>query len=840
MKKFLLSLAVCLAAGVSANAELITDVLTPTSLGLDGKSAYADYTYKGTSGAEYALQCSNGTDIQLRSNNNSGIVVTKSVGTVTKVEVVWNGSTSATGNRTLNVYGSETAYTAPSDLYATTANKLGGITCGTNTEYTLSTPTAYLGLRSDNGAMYLTSISITWDTDGSTGGETPDPDQPDQPGDDGEYWTVAEALAQMTDGYEGEATVKGIISQIDEVSTSYGNATYYIKDALTDSQALEVFRGYGLDGAKFTDANAIAVGGTVVVSGNLVDYNGTYEFTTGSKILSYTAPQGGETPDPDQPEQPGEPGDGSTVTYDATKEGYANGQDITTVSVPPVTIEFGAGTNSNAPKYYTTGNAVRCYGGNTITVSVPEESYTITSITFTFGSGEGTNAITANVGSFTSPTWTGAAQSVEFSIAGTSGHRRIQTITVTYKEEDGALKPAGLAYPQTAYTATMEEGFTAPELTNPNNLTVTYASSAVEVATVDATTGAVTLLAPGTTIITATSEATETFLAGSASYTLTVKSGEIWTVAQALEEMNAGFEGEATVKGIVSKIDEIDTGNYGNATYYIKDDLNDADALEIYRGYWLDGQKFTDVNAIAVGGTITVEGKLVNYNGTFEFTTGSKVIEYTAPEGGDQPDPDQPEVPGGEKKGVTQEFTTGLGFPEGSNNVVKEATEFTATDTEITYEIYGCYVNSGYLMVNSKTYKEAYISWKLDQPMLELVITTTSGCSENVNNFANVYADGNLVEKVFVGVHDAVITVKIPTEYQGAGTVYKVEADVEAGANEQFASFTYVTDIEEGVEGIQAEDGEAVYFNLQGVKVANPEKGLYIKVVGNKASKVIL
>lgn len=46
-----------------------------------------------------------------------------------------------------------------------------------------------------------------------------------------------------------------------------------------------------------------------------------------------------------------------------------------------------------------------------------------------------------------------------------------------------------------------------------------------------------------------------------------------------------------------------------------------------------------------------------------------------------------------------------------------------------------------------------------------------------------------------------------------------------------------------GVEGIEMDeviDGEAEYFNLQGVKVANPENGLYIKKQGNKASKVLV
>lgn len=103
-------------------------------------------------------------------------------------------------------------------------------------------------------------------------------------------WTVAQALAQMNAGYEGEATVSGIISSIQEISTSYGNATYFIKDNLDDDDALEIYRGYGLDGAKFTSESDLAVGATVTVKGSLVNYNGTFEFTTGSSITSYTAP----------------------------------------------------------------------------------------------------------------------------------------------------------------------------------------------------------------------------------------------------------------------------------------------------------------------------------------------------------------------------------------------------------------------------------------------------------------------------------------------------------------------------------------------------------------------
>ena len=44
------------------------------------------------------------------------------------------------------------------------------------------------------------------------------------------------------------------------------------------------------------------------------------------------------------------------------------------------------------------------------------------------------------------------------------------------------------------------------------------------------------------------------------------------------------------------------------------------------------------------------------------------------------------------------------------------------------------------------------------------------------------------------------------------------------------------------VEGIGADefDGVATYYNLQGVRVANPENGIFVKVAGSKASKVVI
>ena len=92
-------------------------------------------------------------------------------------------------------------------------------------------------------------------------------------------------------------------------------------------------------------------------------------------------------------------------------------------------VTFNKGTNSNKCQYYTTGSAIRVYGGGNFVVSAPG---TITSITLTFGSGDNSNEITANVGTYSDGSWTGEANSVTFSIGGTSNHRRIAGISVTY------------------------------------------------------------------------------------------------------------------------------------------------------------------------------------------------------------------------------------------------------------------------------------------------------------------------------------------------------------------------------------------------------------------------
>ena len=115
-------------------------------------------------------------------------------------------------------------------------------------------------------------------------------------------------------------------------------------------------------------------------------------------------------------------------TINMKAQGYDNGSNVTTVTQGDVTITFAKGTaQTNTPKYYTTGEAVRCYPGNTMTVSAQG----MTKIELTFGSGDGTNPITVNTGTLNGSTWTGNADEVTFTVGGSSSNRRFAEVKVT-------------------------------------------------------------------------------------------------------------------------------------------------------------------------------------------------------------------------------------------------------------------------------------------------------------------------------------------------------------------------------------------------------------------------
>ena len=106
-----------------------------------------------------------------------------------------------------------------------------------------------------------------------------------------------------------------------------------------------------------------------------------------------------------------------------------------------------------------------------------------------------------------------------------------------------------------------------------------------------------------------------------------------YTVAEAmtlLSTMDPNVK-SATVyaKGKISKIDEVDTGSYGNATFYISDTGSEEGQLEVYRCMFLESSKFTAEDQINLNDEVIICGQLVNYRSSKAAETEPVTPEFT-------------------------------------------------------------------------------------------------------------------------------------------------------------------------------------------------------------------
>ena len=119
----------------------------------------------------------------------------------------------------------------------------------------------------EGGITQTAKYNITVNADVTHAGTVDDP------------YTVADAMAATAAMNEGQTSsesyyTKGIVSEIVEVSTDYGNATYFISDDGTTATQFKVFRGKYIGNMNFTSADQLKVGDEVIVYGKLKYYKG--------------------------------------------------------------------------------------------------------------------------------------------------------------------------------------------------------------------------------------------------------------------------------------------------------------------------------------------------------------------------------------------------------------------------------------------------------------------------------------------------------------------------------------------------------------------------------------
>ena len=194
---------------------------------ITSEALYAGNSAKNSSGA-----------IQLRSKNgNSGIVVTIPGGKrVKSVTVEWDAGTAS--GRTVDVYAKNTPYKAATDLYqnqvADKGEKVGSLVCPSASPLELDGDYSYIGLRSNNGALYLKSITIVWES--------------------GAVTQVAQPSFSPVSG----ASFADKLMVTASCATD-GATIYYTADESNPTTASEVFPVSGLEITQTTTLKAIAV-----------------------------------------------------------------------------------------------------------------------------------------------------------------------------------------------------------------------------------------------------------------------------------------------------------------------------------------------------------------------------------------------------------------------------------------------------------------------------------------------------------------------------------------------------------------------------------------------------
>lgn len=318
----------------------------------------------------------------------------------------------------------------------------------------------------------------------------------------------------------------------------------------------------------------------------------------------------------------------TTVTFtagiDKGPDGGTAGNDVS-ITKDGITINA-KGTNGNGGVLGRTDN-YRFYQGATVTISSTVGN--ITKVVFTctangttkYGPGCFTDAST---GTYTTAgkegTWTGNAAS--FSLTSSSAQVRATKIEVTYTA--GGSTPTGLSKPtitgttpfteSTTVTITADEGATIYYTTNGQDPDDREGTEYTAPFTLTQTTTVKAIAFKGDLI---SDIETKDFV--KQENVTTTGNGTVespYTVADAIA-MNAAKalpSDTAYYTGVIKYIKSVDTGAYGNAEYSIAASTSAADTLLVYRGYFLQGHKFTAKDQIKVGDNVVVKGKLIFYN----------------------------------------------------------------------------------------------------------------------------------------------------------------------------------------------------------------------------------
>jgi len=453
--------------------EAVTDVITAADLAATATS-YVDFSgVKKSSSAVYAGNSAKDSsgNIQLRSkNSNSGIYSSVSGGDVSSVTI-----TVGSGANTINIYGSNKAYTSASDLYDSSkqGTLVGSVTSTGTVNFTDTYE--YVGIRSASGAIYISEIDITWN-----GGDTPTPPTPPTPSSDLPTGTYTASFTYSNPEPSSISILNSSEEAVSSLSTSISSTSY------DDTHKEYVI---SKDEYVLIENSTNAVIESIVV--NLYQYRNFDVYVDGSSTPIY--------------EGDGAKGSGDPVTVE-----------ITVNASTSIKIVSNGGTGTYTFKLYSVDLNLVVAGE----IAVTGVSLNKTALTLAEGSSETLVATVSPSGATNKKvTWTSSNSTVaSVDQTGKVTANEAGNATITVETEDGSFTATcevtvtavyhvtGVALNKTQLNLNVGASETLTPTVSPSNATdksVTWSSSNSSVASVS-TNGTVTAVAAGSATITVT------------------------------------------------------------------------------------------------------------------------------------------------------------------------------------------------------------------------------------------------------------------------------------------------------------------------------------------------
>lgn len=501
--------------------------------------------------------------------------------------------------------------------------------------------------------------------------------------------------------------------------------------------------------------------------------------------------------------------------------GDANAYTATTDGFTFTYEKAGASNDLIAPA----SDHIRVYKNATFTVKADNgQQMTKIVMTSTGSNYCGFNASSVGDGSWSSTTYTWAGNTTEVTFTAGSTQARIKNITITYESAGAVVVDVPVISPEGGRYSEAQE------------ITITAADGCKIYYTLDGQNPTDDVDDGSTKLYTAPFTVSETTTVKAIAFDADDNKSNIVTETYTIVTLLDGAEGEGTeaspyntiaaineanmgttatifVQGTIVSISELST-QYGNATYYISPDGTEENQLYIYRGYGLNGEKFTAEDEVKVGDKVVIKGALMLYNNSPQIGSGSSIVKLNDQE--------------------AEKFE-----PTGDGT---EENPFTVADV-IGINPKNASANEDY---PDKYWIKGYIAGACNgQVFADGIIGTTEGITSATNIIlAPAENTTEIAECVPVqlpsgSVRTALNLVDNPSNLGKEVLIYgNIYMYFNVAGVKNVTEYKLDSSSVDAIE-IEAADAPVEYYNLQGVRVANPENGLYIMRQGDKVTKVI-